>query len=120
MNLCKISACFITASALAALAAGCSTHSNEMGTSRFQHDFGKVIPPGAMPDPPGEHVRRFQAVQRTNAMAQEYVIFNHEWYMGGRTLGPYGEHHLRHMITRLAAVPYPVIIQPTPDAELNA
>ncbi len=110
----------LTACLLPLLALGCTT--TQDGTSSghtLQRDFGKEIPPGALPDPPGEHVRRFQATQVKNAEAIQYAIFLNEWHMGGTELGPYGEHHVSRMIRYLGSVPHPVLIQPCPDAATN-
>jgi uncharacterized membrane protein YgcG len=99
---------------------GCSCHTHHGGHSgSHQLDWGKEIPPGSLPDPPGVHLQRFQATQRNNAITMEYAIFLHEWQNGGRALGPYGEHHLSHIIRRLGNVPYPVLVQPTHDPEIN-
>lgn len=118
MNAFKISACFFTASVLAVWAVGCSCHSDS-GHGSHKLDYGAEIPPGALPDRPGAHVRRFQATQRDNAIAIEYAIFIHEWQDGGKFLGPYGEHHVQHIIRRLPTVPYPVLVQPTHDPAIN-
>jgi hypothetical protein len=77
------------------------------------------IPPGALPDPPGAHLSRFDAIQKSNAEAISYAIFVHEWYMGGNQLGPYGEYHLQQVARLLPSVPYPVMVQPTLDPALN-
>jgi hypothetical protein len=77
------------------------------------------IPHGALPDPPGAHLARFEAIQKTNAEALSYAIFVNEWYMGGRTLGPYGEYHVQQIAKLLSGVPYHVMIQPTLDPALN-
>jgi hypothetical protein len=77
------------------------------------------IRPGSLPDPPGAHLARFEAIQKNNAEAFSYAIFVHEWYMGGKTLGPYGEYHLQQIAQLLPSVPYYVMIQPTLSPELN-
>lgn len=114
----KLCTCFFTVSLVSMWAFGCALHSDHQPGSH-KLDYGAVIPPGALPDPPGAHVRRFQEAQRNNAIAVEYSIFLHEWENGGRELGPYGEHHLRSIIQRLPTVPYPVLVQPTHDPEIN-
>src|SRR5262245_9350589 len=73
MNLFKISGCVITASLLSAWLVGCSCHTHHGGHSH-QVDWGKEIPPGSLPDPPGVHLQRFQATQRNNAITMEYAI----------------------------------------------
>src|SRR6266852_4667382 len=73
------------------------------------------IPHGALPDPPGAHLRRFEEIQKGNAEPLSYAIFVNEWYMGGKTLGPYGEYHVQQMAKLLPGVPHYVMIQPTLD-----
>jgi hypothetical protein len=77
------------------------------------------IAPGALPDPAGDHVHRFEDMQTKNGEAISFVIFLNEWYMGGMSLGPYGGVHLQQIAQLLPGVPYAVIIQPSLDPNLN-
>jgi hypothetical protein len=77
------------------------------------------IPPGAMPQPPGAFVQRLDTMQIDKAEADDFVIYKHEWYMGGKELGPYGRYHLQLIARRLPSVPFPVMIQVAEDAALN-
>jgi hypothetical protein len=77
------------------------------------------IPQGALPDPPGAHIARFEEIQKTNAEALSYAIFVNEWYMGGKTLGPYGEYHVQQISRLLPGTAYHVMVQPTLDPALN-
>jgi hypothetical protein len=72
-----------------------------------------------MPEPNGTFVHRVQDVQAKKAEASDFVFFLDEWYKGGTALGPHGTYHLGHIIPRLPEVPFPVVIQPSPDAALN-
>src|SRR5262245_574565 len=65
------------------------------GGHGLKRDFCANIPNGALPDPTGAHIRRFQGVQRENALAMEFNVYLHEWFMGGKELGPYGEYHIQ-------------------------
>src|SRR5207248_2376414 len=65
------------------------------------------------------HVRAFQNAQAGKAEADDFVFYKHEWYLGGRELGPYGRYHLNEVTKRLRHVPFPVVLQPTADRELN-
>ncbi len=75
--------------------------------------------PPVMPEPPGAFVRRFQAVQTDKAEASDFVFFLDEWYQGGDKLGPFGQYHLTQVAQRLPSVPFPVVIQPHSDPNLN-
>jgi hypothetical protein len=72
-----------------------------------------------MPEPNGAFVHKMEEVQTGKAQASQYVFFLDEWYQGGTVLGPYGTYHLQHIVPKLPHVPYPVVIQPAPDAALN-
>ena len=72
-----------------------------------------------MPEPNGLAVHRFQDIQAAKAEPSDFVFFLDEWYKGGTVLGPYGTYHLGHMLERLPKVPFPVVIQPSHDQELN-
>ncbi len=77
------------------------------------------VPQGALPDPCGLSVHRYEAIEKRNADAVSYIVFRNEWYMGDRTLGPYGELHIQQLAKQLPTVPADVIIQPSVDAEMN-
>jgi hypothetical protein len=90
--------------------------------SVFRRMFDKcsTIPPGAIPAPNGSYVRAFQQVQRENAALDKFVIYLNEWYMGGTELGPWGRNHVALIAKRLPMTKYPVIIQASPQDDLNA
>ena len=57
--------------------------------------------------------------QAARAEADDFVIYHHEWYLGGIALGPYGQYHVQQIAQRLGSVPFNVTIQATPDQQLN-
>lgn len=77
------------------------------------------IPSGAIPPPPGTHIRGWQEVHAQEAEADDFVIYKHEWLHDGVKLGPYGSYHLREIIKRVSHVPFPVIVQADVRTELN-
>ncbi len=97
--------------ALPGLLNGCATEAN--------WDRCATIPPGAMPAPVGTNVNRIVDAQAARAEADDFVIYHHEWYLGGVTLGPYGQYHVQQIAQRLPTVPFNVTIQATPDQQLN-
>lgn len=99
---------------LPTLLAGCAS-----GDKPCALDKCPSIPPGFMPQPNGTYVRRIQDAQSMKAEADDFVIYKHEWYLGGTELGPYGRYHLQLIAHRLPMVPFPVVIQTTVDAKLN-
>jgi hypothetical protein len=72
-----------------------------------------------MPEPNGTFVHKMEEIQVAKAQASNFVFFLDEWYKGGAVLGPYGTYHLHHIVPKLPDVPYPVVIQPSPDPALN-
>jgi hypothetical protein len=99
---------------LPSLLAGCH------GTSNWWCvDNCSSIPSGAIPPPPGTHVRGWQEVHAQEAEADDFVIYKHEWLNDGVKLGPYGSYHIRDIIKRVSHVPFPVIVQADVRAELN-
>jgi hypothetical protein len=99
-----------------------------VGNGSLKLDRCADIEPGAMPDQIGQHVQRFQALQKKNAEAVSFAIYLNDWYMGEKQLGPYGEYHLQQMIKRLnfqlkaKGDPkdlYCILLQPSMDPDLN-
>lgn len=70
-----------------------------------------TITKGAIPQPYGWFVHRWQDAQAAKAEADDFVIYKHEWYKGGTQLGPYGQYHLQQIIKRLPTVPFPVLLE---------
>src|SRR5689334_6819668 len=105
---------FFCAGALAlGLGSGCYPWDSEM-----VHGDAQAVPV-LMPEPNGTFVRKMEEIQVAKAQASNFVFFLDEWYKGGAALGPYGTYHLHHIVPKLPDVPYPVVIQPTPDPSLN-
>lgn len=75
---------------------------------RRQPDF----PPGAVPLPSGTHSRRMMAAQGVKAAGNRLVIYQHEWFQGGRTLGPGGYRHLNELIAEFRTNPQQILIEP--------
>jgi hypothetical protein len=78
------------------------------------------IPAGAIPQPLGTHACQWQAAQMDRAEQDKYVLYSYEWQSGGDQLGPFGEHHLERIASTLEGTPFPVILQKTDNADLDA
>lgn len=106
---------WILAGALApAFLAGCHSTPNR---TRFNKCADVV--PGAQPMQNGHFVRQHELVQANKAEMDDFVVYLHEWYMGGRDLGPYGEYHIAQMAQRMGFTPFPVLVEVSPDPALN-
>jgi hypothetical protein len=79
-----------------------------------------LIPKGAQPAPPGSYIHRFVSLQAAKAEADDFVIYNNMWYMGGTTLGPLGHYQLDLIAKRLPKVPFPVVVATSKDPALDA
>jgi hypothetical protein len=82
-------------------------------------DCNGRVPRGLLPAPTGTFTREYYHAQAQKAEADDFVIYNQEWYLGGRDLGPYGAYHVGQIAKRLPEVPFPVVIQPSTDAQLD-
>jgi hypothetical protein len=72
-----------------------------------------TIPKGAIPSPPGTYLNELRTRQATKAEYDDFVIYHHEWYLGGEELGPYGKYHLGQIARRLPVSPgFPVVLEP--------
>lgn len=87
----------------------------------YQTRFDKCasIIPGSLPAPNGSFVRQFQLATTNKGEMDDFVIYLHEWFMGGKELGPYGDYHLAQIVQRLPSVPFPVLIEVGLDPTLN-
>src|SRR5262249_33836290 len=59
-----------------------------------KRDCCPSLPKGSMPMPAGHYLRLWNEAMATRAEADDFVIYKHEWYMGGVVPGPYGVYHL--------------------------
>jgi len=70
-----------------------------------------TIPKGAITPSYGTHVNRMIAGQHARAEFEKFVIYKHEWYLGGTAPGPAGRRHLNDIAQKLACAPGPVVIE---------
>jgi hypothetical protein len=96
---------------------GCGGGLLDRSLERTHCDKCATITPGAIPEPNGAHVRRFQDTQAGKAEADDFIFYQNEWR--GKDLGPYGQYHLSRVIPRLPTVPYPIVVQISIDPALN-
>jgi hypothetical protein len=78
-----------------------------------------TIPKGAVTPPYGTHLNNINAGQYYRAQADRFVIYKHEWYLGGTDPGPAGRRHLTAIGDNLACVPFPIVVQPVEPEELE-
>jgi hypothetical protein len=73
------------------------------------------IPKGAIPTHPGTYVNAYLNKSADKAELDDFVLYYNEFKDSEPVLGPFGRRHLAQIIARLPTVPFPVVIQPTPD-----
>jgi hypothetical protein len=71
------------------------------------------------PPPTGNYTRQLLQAQANKAEADDFVIYRYEWFRDGPRLGPFGTYHLGEIAKRLPDAPFPVVLEPHPDPELN-
>ena len=77
------------------------------------------ISAGAVPRPVGTNVCEWVLAQRLRAEEDALVIYQYEWLADRAELGPFGSGHVARIADRLIEVPYPIVIEPSDDAELD-
>lgn len=78
-----------------------------------------VVPRGAQPAPNGYYLHQWMGQQAGKAEADDFVLYNHMWYMGGTQLGPLGRYQLDLIAKRLNREPFPVVIATSKDPALD-
>lgn len=77
-----------------------------------EHKCAPTVPLEATPAPLGTSVCNYREIHRAAAEAEDFVIFQHEWYQGGERLGTKGRQHLNAILSRLEECAAPVVIEP--------
>ena len=84
------------------------------------------IPQGAIPQPNGTFACQWQTAQIARANQDMFMIYENEWHLGGKELGPFGQQHVVAMAAHIKGTPFKVAIEPhfdnqrnAPDEELN-
>jgi hypothetical protein len=85
----------------------------------WEVDNCSSIPAGAMPPPNGTYMNAYIEAQAGKAEADDFVVYRHEWYLGGHELGPYGRYHIDQIIKRLPTVPFPVLVQTQMNEQID-
>jgi len=88
-------------------------------TGGCHHPPCKDIPPGAIPQPIGTYVCQWQTEQMARAEADDFVIYRYEWLRETDQFSPFGGQHVMRMAKRLPLAPFPVVIEPSDNQELD-
>jgi hypothetical protein len=73
-----------------------------------------------MPHPVGTYACAWQTAHQQRGDGDRFVIYEHEWFQGGRELGPFGQRHLDWLTQRLPQTAEVVLIESHFVSELNA
>jgi hypothetical protein len=96
--------------ALLAVAAGC--HSDPSTCND--------IPAGAIPQPCGTYVCKWNHAETARADQVNFVIYLYEWSADPAKLTPHGQDHLDCLSARLVQAACPVVIETSHDEKLDA
>src|SRR5271168_3547095 len=71
-----------------------------------------TIPPGALPAPNGSAVHTWEGMMIDRAADDQFVVYQHGWYLGSGFLGPYGCTHVKRIAALLPRQPAVLVLQP--------
>jgi len=100
---------------LIAVTFGCKSQSSQCADGRCA-----TLEPGAIPRPPGAYACQWQTAQVARASEDKFVIYENEWYLGGKELGPAGQQHIARLAAEMSSAGPPVVLQSHFDAKNNA
>ncbi len=89
------------------------------GNGLFRIDNCASIPRRAQPAPIGTYVNAWRHLHDMKAEMDDFVFYRNMWVRGGTELGALGRYQLDHMTSRLAKVPFPVVIETCQDDRLD-
>jgi hypothetical protein len=75
----------------------------------------RVGPPYDRPFPLGQVTDAHWETQQTNAEAAKFILYDHEFVGDTAKLTPKGEKHLVQIALRLDHVPFPVVVEQSPE-----
>jgi uncharacterized membrane protein YgcG len=67
--------------------------------------------PCAIASPPGTYTRQHLGLEHAKARANNFVIYQHEWFDGGDRLGPGGHEHVRKIVAELPKQVHPIVVE---------
>ena len=79
--------------------------------------FAEPGPPYDRPFPLGQVTDSDWDIQMTNAQASSFVFYDHEFIGDTAKLNTLGQSHLVQMAVRMRHVPFPVVIEETPNRQ---
>jgi len=77
------------------------------------------IPKGAVPQALGTAACLWQPEQAGRAEQDDFVIYRYQWRGESPELSPFGQRHVKVIAKRLPDVPFPVVVEPSGDDELD-
>lgn len=102
--------------ALCLLFSGCECCSGWFGGrgARVPHEQ-RLGPPYDRPFPLGQVTDAHWETQQTNAEAADFILYDHEFVGDTAKLTPKGQKHLLQIAIRMEHVPFPIVIEQSPD-----
>ncbi len=84
------------------------------GYARVPHEQ-RIGPPYDRPFPLGQVSDAHWETQQTNAEAADFILYDHEFVGSTAKLTPKGQKHLVQIALRLEHVPFPIVVEQSPD-----
>jgi hypothetical protein len=94
---------------------GCQCCSGWFGGRAFVPREQKAGPGYDRPFPLGQVTDAHWDTQETNAEAAKFILYDHEFVGSTAKLTPKGQKHLVQMALRLEHVPFPVVVEQSPE-----
>jgi outer membrane protein OmpA-like peptidoglycan-associated protein len=77
----------------------------------------RLGPPYDRPFPLGQVTDAHWETQQTNAEAADFILYDHEFIGNTAQLTPKGQKHLVQIALRLEHVPFPIVVEQSPDGK---
>ena len=84
------------------------------GGARVPHEQ-RLGPPYDRPFPLGQVTDAHWETQQTNAEAAKFIVYEHEFVGDTAKLTPKGEKHLVQIAIRMDHVPFPIVVEQSPE-----
>jgi len=108
-------ACCLLLAGCCLLLSGCECCSGWFGGRGGVPHEQRLGPPYDRPFPLGQVTDAHWETQQTNAEAAKFILYDHEFVGDTAKLTPKGEKHLVQIAIRLEHVPFPVVVEQSPD-----
>jgi len=108
-------ACCLLLAACCLLLSGCESCTALFGGGARVPQEQRLGPPYDRPFPLGQVTDAHWETQQTNAEAAKFIVYEHEFVGDTAKLTPKGEKHLVQIAIRMDHVPFPIVVEQSPE-----